>query len=985
MHNRSFSAGQTLCNCLVEQVDQLPDINATMIRLRHEPTGARFMHLDREDNNHLFSVGFRTPPEDSTGVAHILEHTVLCGSKRFPVRDPFFSMLKRSLNTFMNAMTASDWTIYPFSSQNEKDFRNLLDIYLDAAFFPTLSEQDFSQEGHRLEFETPDDPSSPLTYKGVVYNEMKGAMSDTSSLLSRRLGRALYPTTTYHHNSGGEPEEIPNLTWQQLRDFHARYYHPSNAWFFSYGDLDLETHIGLIEDRVLQHFTRIEPDSAVPSEVRLTAPRQERERYPLDESEPLQKKSLVQVAWLTCEIEDSFERLALTVLSSLLLGNPAAPLYKALLDSGLGDNLAPGTGYHDDNRTTYFAAGLQGTDPEHLDAVETLILGTLERIADEGFSRARIEGVLHRMEIANREVTGDSYPYALILLMRVIGAWIHDGDPLSALQFSDHVERLRQELDRGPFFEKLLRRTLIDNPHRVALLLQPDHTLGAEQDRQTRAQLDAIQKNLSDTESADILRRSAALQQAQDAEEDLSCLPTLELSDIDPREPEGSVESDSIEGVEVHWFDRPTNGIGFVTLNFPVDGLSIDQIADLPTFCSLLTQVGAGKMDYLEMAERLEAVTGGVLARTSLLETPAELDRFQASVQIKAKALVRNIPQMFALLKEICGAPDFGDLQRLRTVLGQLKVSLENSVPSSGHTYAARAAAASLSPAARLREHWSGLEQVSRVSQLADLSDEELRALSLRLQAIAAALFRRDSAQAAVAIEGDNAAAVRSPLAAFIATLPKGADDEKILPQVPVAQGRQQGWVWSVPVSFVTKVFRTVPYRHPHAAALLVLAKLMRAEYLHREIREKGGAYGGLASYSAESGLFSMLSYRDPQITQTLQVYDAAVDWVVVGGFSEESIKEAILGVFSDLDRPLSPSGQASHEFACLRQGLTLTMRNQLRGEILAVDRQALIEVATRYLGADTADSAVSVLAGEQALQNANDELNSGELDVRRI
>ncbi|MCW8858663.1 MAG: insulinase family protein, partial [Deltaproteobacteria bacterium] len=361
--------GQSLHGFVVERIDALPSINATMIRLHHQKTGARFMHLERDDDNHLFGVGFRTPPDDSTGVAHILEHTVLCGSQRFPVRDPFFSMLKRSLNSFMNAMTASDWTLYPFSSTNRKDFNNLLDIYLDAAFFPLITERDFSQEGHRLEYAELDNPDSPLEYKGVVYNEMKGAMSDPSSLLSRRMDRHLYPSTTYRHNSGGEPEDIPALTWQQLRDFHARYYHPSNSWFFSSGSLDLPALLEVVEDRVLQHFERIEAKSEVPAEQRLSQPIQVTESYPLDAGEPLEKRSLAQVAWLGCDINDSFERLAMSLLSSLLLGNPAAPLYKALLDSGLGGNLAPGSGYHDDNRTTYFAAGLQGTDPEHVKAI----------------------------------------------------------------------------------------------------------------------------------------------------------------------------------------------------------------------------------------------------------------------------------------------------------------------------------------------------------------------------------------------------------------------------------------------------------------------------------------------------------------------------------------------------------------------------------------------------------------------------------------
>ena len=983
MSTQQLTPGQSLHGFSVERIDALPSINATMIRLRHQQTGARFMHLERDDDNHLFAVGFRTPPDDSTGVAHILEHTALCGSQRFPVRDPFFSMLKRSLNSFMNAMTASDWTLYPFSSMNRKDFQNLLEIYLDAAFFPRLTERDFSQEGHRLEFAELDNPESPLEYKGVVYNEMKGAMSDPSSLLSRRLGRHLYPTTTYRHNSGGEPSDIPNLSWQQLRDFHARYYHPSNSWFFSSGNLDLPALLATVEDRVLRKFNRLELDSEVPAEQQLTAPKQVQETYPLDQGEPLERRSMVQVAWLTNDVNDSFERLSMTLLATLLLGNSAAPLYKALLDSGLGANLAPGVGYHDDNRTTYFAAGLQGTDPEHQATIEKLVLNTLEEVAEQGFARERVEGAIHRLEFANREVTGDSYPYSLLLLMRLMGPWIHGGDPLAALNFEENLDHLRQELDKGPFFENLIRERLLNNPHRVCLLLEPDTELGPRQEAQVRAELDKISKQLSDADKQQLVDQALALKQSQEAPEDLSCLPTLELSDIPAEEPEVVCEQQMQDAVRYCWFDQPTNGIGTVALNFALEGLNGEQLAYLPIFSSLLTQIGAGERDYLQMAQRLEAVTGGISARTSLLDNPADLESFMASFEIKGKALVRNSEPLFELLHDILLSPDFTDLQRIHTVLNQLKVSLENSVPQSGHTYAARTAAACLTPANWRRELWSGLSQVGMIRKFAGMKPEELQPLAETLAGIARQLFCRTRMQVAVTVEKDNFAAFRTPLEQLSHDLPaqvtpSGYEERPFQPQ-----SKRRGFVWSLPVSYVTRVHRAVPYTHPDSAALTVLSKLLRAEFLHREIREKGGAYGGMASYNSESGVFSMMSYRDPHIQRTLQVYDQAVEWAVNGEFSADSLKEAVLAVFSDLDKPLSPAGTGAQEFANLRQGLTLEMRNRMRQQLLAVDAAALQAVAQTYLQQQS--GAVSVLAGEAALRKANEQLGERALELRKI
>ncbi len=983
MSEIKIQPGQLLSGFIVERIDPLPSINATMIRLLHQATGARFMHLERDDDNHLFAVGFRTPPDDSTGVAHILEHTALCGSQRFPVRDPFFSMLKRSLNSFMNAMTASDWTLYPFSSMNRKDFQNLLEIYLDAAFFPQLTERDFSQEGHRLEFSELDNPESPLEYKGVVYNEMKGAMSDPSSLLSRRMGQHMYPTTTYRHNSGGEPSDIPDLSWQQLRDFHARYYHPSNSWFFSSGNLDLAALLATVEMQVLRKFKQLKPDSEVPMEQRLAAPSSVEESYPLDAGQPVEKRSMVQLAWLCSDVNDSFERLAMSLLASLLLGNPAAPLYKALLDSGLGANLAPGAGYHDDNRTTYFAAGLQGTDPEQQSAIEDLVLKTLRQVADEGFSSERIEGTIHRLEFANREVTGDSYPYSLLLLMRLIGPWIHGGDPLAALNFDENLQQLRQELAKGNFFEKLIRERLLDNPHRVCLLLKPDVNLGPEQEAVTCAALEKIKAEQSTAEQQQLVEQALALKQAQEAPEDLSCLPTLELSDIAPTERPVPFIEEELQGVRSCWFEQPTNGIGVVALNFGLEGLSDEQLTYLPIFSSLLTQVGAGSRDYLEMAQVLEAVTGGISARTSLLDDPQGLDGFTASFELKGKTLLRNREPFFALLRDIVVAPDFSDRQRIYTVLNQLKVSLENSIPQSGHTYAARTAAASLTATAKWREQWSGLTQISLIRQLADIPVEGLGEVVEILQQIASKLFNSAQLQVAVTVEAENFKDFRESMTEMLTAMPKQASTGQVTTETFAAEQQRQGWIWSLPVNYVTQAFRAVPYSHPDSAALTVLSKLLRAEFLHREIREKGGAYGGLASYNAEAGVFTMLSYRDPHILRTLDVYRQAIAWAVAGEFPPDALKESVLSVFGDLDKPLSPAGAGAQEFANLRQGMSLELRSRMRQRLLEVDVAALQMVAKKYL--ETGISAVSVLAGEAALNEANEQLGEQALELRTI
>ncbi|WP_298035988.1 insulinase family protein [uncultured Desulfuromonas sp.] len=963
----------------------LPELNAELIELRHEVTGARMVHLAAEDDNNLFAVGFHTTPHDSTGVAHILEHTVLCGSEHFPVRDPFFSMLKRSLNTFMNAFTASDWTLYPFSSQNRKDFFNLMDIYLDAAFFPRLLERDFHQEGHRLELADPADPDSAVVFKGVVYNEMKGAMADPSSLLARRLNRALYPTTTYGHNSGGEPAAIPDLSWEQLRAFHATYYHPANAYFCTYGNLPLEEHLRVVEEKALSRFGPKAVDSAVPDEVRFESPKRLIETFPLASEESQERRSMVQVAWLTCPISDSFERTALSLLSNLLLGNPAAPLHKALLDSKLGQNLAPGTGYHDDNRETFFAAGLQGTEPEEAEKIEKIVIDTLEKAAQEGFPAERIEAALHQMEFAHREVTGDQYPYALVLLMRLLGPWIHAGDPVTPLLLDQDLERVRKEAAQGPFFQELIRRHLLGNSHRVTLTLRPDPGQAEREEAETAARLETLGAALCAEDRQRIRAEAEELQRSQEAEEDLSVLPTLEFSDIPEEERPVRALAGKESGTPVHWFDQPTNGIVYFTSHLSTRDLPEDLRPYAPLFCATLTQVGAAGHDYMEMAERMTAATGGIRAGTSVLESPGGLDDFAPLLEVKGKALRRNGEKLFDILEDIFTAPDFSDLERLHTVFNQIKTNLENSIPGAGHRYAARAAAASLSAGASQREEWSGVSLVRLAKQVAALAPGELAEVAGKLRAIGERLLDGGLIRCALTAEARAFDSVRPSLGAFLKALPRGAKEAAAAAGPFAPRPLRTGWAASLPVNYVTRVFRAVPLVHPDSPALMVLSRLLRAGYLHREIREKGGAYGGLASFDPETGLFSMLSYRDPHLIRTLQVYRDAAEWAASGDFTDEAVKEAVLSVFSEIDRPLSPGGRGNREFAHIRQGLSLEMRQSLRGKILAVDAGSLRRAAERHLLAQWPQSAVGVMAGEEALRRANEELGDEGLRIERI
>jgi hypothetical protein len=811
----------------------------------------------------------------------------------------------------------------------------------------------------------------------VVFNEMKGAMADPSSLLGRRLNQALFPTACYGYNSGGEPLAIPDLTWQQLRAFHADYYHPSNSWFYTYGNLPLDGHLMRIDQQALGHFQYRHVDSAIPPETRFPIPQRSEGTFPVGPQDDPAGRSMVQLAWLTCPIEDTFTRNAMGILAGLLLGDPAAPLYQALLDSRLGQNLAPGTGYHDDYRDTVFAVGLQGTEPAQQEAVERLVLDTLGRVAHEGFANERVEAALHQFEFSSREVSGDQYPYGLSLLMRFLGPWLHADDPLSALQLEQTLAALRRAAADPGFFPGLIRRQLLDNPHRVTLLLRPDPEHAKREEQALNGRLAEAAKTLDAAALHRLVAAAAELQQNQETPEDTNCLPSVELSDIEPVEPEVPFVTSRLDGVPVCWFEQPTNGITYLSLQFDTGGLPNELRPWLPLFCALLPQIGAAGQDYLAIARRITAVTGGIRLGTNLLEDPTDLERTRAVVDLRAKALEARQEAMSELLADLLRAPDFTDLERLRTVIGQVRVTLENSIAASGHSYAARAAAASLTSAARQREEWAGMSQVRLIQQAAALDQAGLVKLGATLGNIAAQLLTTRRVAAAVTAEPTALTAMASPLETLLAALPCGPTPECSTTDPHPSRPQAIAWNIPVPVAYVAQVFRTVAFGHPDAAPLLVLAKLLRANYLHREIREKGGAYGGLASYNAEGGLLSLLSYRDPHLLRTFAVYHQAVEWACQGDFTGEMLREAILAVFGELDRPLSPGGRGHREFLCQQQGLTMPLRQAMRERILAVNREALAAVAQRHLRTGLEVSAAGVLAGDALLNEARMELEN--------
>ncbi|HEY8633555.1 MAG TPA: insulinase family protein [Candidatus Dormibacteraeota bacterium] len=959
----------TIGGYTVVRREPLERLEGTYLELEHERTGARHIHVECPDDNNAFAVFFPTVPKDDTGVAHILEHVVLAGSQKFPVRDPFFSMTRRSLATFMNAFTSADWTMYPFSSRNAKDYLNLLEVYLDATFFPRLSEDSFKQEGIRFEFEDPADPTSGLRYKGVVFNEMKGALASPQAAVQRLVGRALFPQLTYEHISGGDPEHIPDLTWDHLRKFHAVHYHPSNAYFYTYGDKPLEETLAMIEENVLKHFERIQVDTSIPDVKRFTKPIREVEPYPAAAGEDNTRKAQALVAWVTVPTGDSFSLLAMKVLAEVLLGNAGSPLRKALIDSKLGTAMADGSGLQDDYRETVFGAGLKDIAPEDAEKVEKVVLDTLYRIVDEGVDQAQVDAAIHHLEFEKRERSNAGFPYALKVLFTTLAPYYYGGDPYDALNFDADLARLERDRTESRFFEGLIQTELLDNQHRGLLTVIPDTELEERKRRKELDRLAAVEATLSEADKARIVAEALRIKLDQEAKQDLSTLPTLELTDIPMKFEDVLSREAPVGAARSEFFPLPTNGVTYIDIRSDFSALSADEKDLLPLFGRALTQSGAAGQDYVEIAKRIAAYTGGIGAAAQVQSLAGSEDYLQSFV-ISGKALDRNAKPFIDLMTDLTARLEI-EPSRLREIIAETATRLESSIANLGFQFAILLAQAKLSSEGALNDRLQGIGMLHVMRDLAKLEDGDLEGVVKKLDAIRTKLFRKESVALVVTCEESMIETLKPLLAAFDGALPGGATNR--LPEKPprldaVTEARTA----PLPVAFNVRIYKTVRYQDPDAPVLLVLANYLRDTFLHRELREKGGAYGGYAQANTGGGSFYFGSYRDPNIVRTFDTYDAAVRWVTDGEIEPEALKEAILGACGDVDPLESPDIKGRREAINKLTGFNRAEREKFKQRLLTVTAADLRRVTNTYLVEGTPIQAT--VAGPDLIEAARKE-----------
>ncbi|MES3006330.1 MAG: insulinase family protein [Pseudomonadota bacterium] len=962
---------------------RIPTLNVDMQEYRHRVTGALHFHLAADDVENVFLVGLRTVPMDSRGVAHILEHTVLCGSQKYPVRDPFFMMIRRSLNTFMNAFTSSDWTAYPFASKNRKDFNNLLEVYLDAVFFSRLHELDFAQEGHRLEFSEPENPASELQFKGVVYNEMKGAMSSTNSILWHTLSKYLYPTTTYHYNSGGEPEHIPDLSYADLKAFYETHYHPSNAVFMTYGDIPAIEHQQRFEDLALSRFDKLDVHIHVRDEKRYYAPIRVEESYPLQE-EDLEddeagntNKTHVVVSWLLGKSIDLNDMFQAQLLSSVLMDNSASPLMQVLETCGLGSSPSPLCGLEDSNREMSLMCGLEGCASDATAEVEKLVRDTLVRIAEQGIPEEQIEAALHQLELNQREITGDSHPYGLQLIIASLSSALHGGDPINLLDIDPVLATLREQIKDPAFIPGLIQRLLIDNPHNVVLTLRPDTQLAERQAAGELHKLQDIKNKLAPAEVQAIIERSKRLAERQEAHDDPSILPKVGLEDVPADLPQltatKTVIKSATRAMPVDFYAQGTNGLCYQQVVVELPSLDDELLALLPYYSSCLPEFGIGKRSYAEVQTWQSRISGGVNYYANIRSQLDDEQQSKAILVLSSKALQSNHEALSELLVETFTNCRFDEAQRLREIMDQITARRDSSITGQGHSLAMSLASSGMSPSARLSHQFTGLAGISTLRGLSKSLkvSKEAKALLERFQAIHEQVLRAPRRFLLIGEEA-NQTALTTTLAQRWDQIPDVTDATSSSLHLPsVRETVRQIWTTNTQVNFCAKAYPTVPATHPDHATLTVLSGFLRNGFLHRSIREQGGAYGGGADQDANSASFRFYSYRDPRLAETLQDFDRAIEWVLQETHEWRQVEEAILGVISAMDKSSSPAGEAKQAFYNELFGRTREQRLAYRRQVLATQVEDLQRVARTYLQPERAS--IGVISNIQQLKSVQD------------
>jgi presequence protease len=978
-----YEIGQKIHGFIVDRVVNIHEIKCILRELTHEATGAKVIHIENNDPENVFCLSFQTIPTSSNGVAHILEHAVLCGSEKYPVHDPFFSMNRRSLNTFMNAMTGADFTCYPAATQVPQDFYNLLEVYLDAVFHPLLTKESFLQEGWRLQFSDPKDEKTPLEYKGIVYNEMKGALSSPQERLVEKLNETLYPDLTYGFNSGGDPKDIPKLSYEEFLSFHKNSYHPSRAIFYFYGDLPLEGHLEFISKHVLEQTTPLPPRAPLPRQKRFPAPKFQKGSYPFGTEEDPRNKSIGALGWLTCHVLEQKELLALSVINLILMSSDAAPLKKALLRSGLCSQVGA---YIDSEATEVpFVLIFQGIKDGKSEELLTTALQTLKNIVKDKIPENLIERSLHQLEFSRSEISGEGFPYGLSLYFRSVLTRQHGGKPEFGLMIHSLFKELRESIAANPrYLEDLIEKHLIDNPHRAFVTLEPSTSLAEKEVAAERRKLDQIKSELSKGQIDLIKSQAENLDKYQKAhdEDNLDILPKISIEDIPEKAKDFPLDKKNFGNLNVYHHDCFTNGIIYTDYVYNIPEITEDMLPYIRIFAMLISQVGCGGRNYEENLEYIQANTGGIGASLSLNTNCHDFNIFNPTLHIRGSALHAKIPKLLPLLKDIIVSLDFDDVERIKEILFKHYTSLETNYTRHAMKYAINLGASGLSGASKISNDWFGLNHYNLMKELVVHFDTHKNNLIEKLKFLRESMLGLDSPDLVITCEKKIFEDLAENRFYGLLDVPAKSYKPWNPTECPASQIPSQGRKIQSHVAFSSQVLPGLPYTHPQAAGLSLASQIFDNAVLHPKIREQGGAYGSGAVNNALGGIFYFYAYRDPNIYSTFNAFKEAVDLVAEGRFDESRLEEAKLEIIQSLDHPVSPGDRGEVAYSWMRDGRTLEIREAYRDQILKMTSKDVQNAVREHLVPRVEKGINIVFSGKELLEKENEKLKDRGLSL---
>ena len=991
----------------VIQEKELADLKSQGALLRHKKTGARVLLMENDDENKVFAIGFRTPPPDSTGVPHIMEHSVLCGSREFPVKDPFVELVKGSLNTFLNAMTYPDKTVYPVASCNDKDFQNLMHVYMDAVFYPNIYQSDktFRQEGWSYKL---DDPEADLEISGVVYNEMKGAFSSPEGVLDRVILNSLFPDTSYANESGGDPEVIPELTYEQFLDFHRKYYHPSNSYIYLYGDIDMEEKLRWLDEKYLSDFDQIQVDSEIRYQQPFSEMKEIVQEYSIASDENEADNTYLSYNKVIGTSLDEKLYLGFQILDYALLSAPGAPLKKALLDAGIGKDIMGS--YDNGVYQPIFSVISKNANMEQKEAFIRVIEDTLRDIAEKGIDEKAVRAGINYYEFRFREADFGSYPRGLMYGLQMFDSWLYDEEnPFIHMEAIPTFEFLKSQVGTG-YFEGLIRKYLLDNTHGAIVIIRPERGRTARMDKELAEKLKAYKENLSSEEVDALIRATAELEAYQEEEsspEDLAKIPVLKREDISRETaPICNTEMD-VAGVKMVHHNVETNGIGYVTLMFDLSGIEEKMLPYVGILQSVLGIIDTTNYEYGALFNEINVHTGGIGTSLELYAdvTKVKEKEFRATFEMKGKALYPKMDVLFSMMREILMESRLEDEKRLKEILAMLRSRLQMSFLSSGHTTAALRALSYTSPIAKFKDDTGGIGFYEVMKTIGEDFNGHKEELIRNLKEISQTIFRADnmmvsytsadeglaSMKAAFGAVGDglndsvdtgvSAAGVSAAGVSAAGVGVNAADADKGLDAaargseqtacVIHCRKRNEGFKTSSKVQYVARAGNFIDGGAEYTGALQILKVILSYDYLWQNVRVKGGAYGCMSNFN-RIGEGYLISYRDPNLSKTMEIYEGVVDYLENFNVDDRDMNKFIIGMISNIDRPMNPAAKGSRSMNLYMNRVTEEMIREEREQILTAE-QSDIRALAKVLKAMLDAGLVCVIGSEEKIEECRE------------